>query len=612
MPKVVVETTRTGEFTNRQLARLLWPLFRPHLWHFAGSLVLLCLHAALLIAGPLLVKQAIDQDITKGDFAGLRQTVLLFLGVQIGAMTSAYLMRNWLEWTGQNMMAALRRQLFDHLLKLPLTFHDRYTPGQLLSRLESDTQALRMLFTTTTVTLLGSVLMFFGMFTVMILVSPRLTAVAAAVLPVMFAITIYFQRRIHPLFVDVRRQNAILTGRLTEFLQALPAIRTFNRRRWATADLQQLNYDKYETGLKAQSLIVLWFNLIAWLQSVAIALIIGAGGYWALLGLVQIGTLALFVGYVRRFFEPLMRLSEQLATIQKAFASAERIFSLLKQPLHIDDPAEPIAWPGLRSEVRFEHVWFRYGVRRNEEEATHAAAVNGEPEDDDWVLRDLSFTLPAGETWALVGPTGSGKTTIVSLLLRFYEPQRGRITIDGVDIRAMRQQDLRRHIGMVLQDIYLFPGDLTANLTLGTAATDDDLRRAAEVSLADRFIRNLPGGYHAELAERGANLSLGQRQLLSFTRALLRDPQLLVLDEATSAVDPATEATLTLATRRLLAGRTGLVIAHRLSTIRECDNILVLQHGRLIEQGTHEELIVHGGLYDALHKLQDTEVVEVR
>jgi ATP-binding cassette subfamily B protein len=301
---------------------------------------------------------------------------------------------------------------------------------------------------------------------------------------------------------------------------------------------------------------------------------------------VTIGLLAMFMGYVRRFFDPLHRLAEQLATIQKAFASAERVLKLLEEPNTVPDPAVPIPFSGLKREIRFEHVWFRYG------------------ETGEWVLKDVSFTLPVGENWALVGPTGSGKTTIVSLLLRFYDPEQGRILIDGVDLRELSLQDYRRRLGMVLQDLYLFPGNLRENLTMGRDVSEDMLKRAAEITLADRFIRQLPKGDQTDLAERGSNLSVGQRQLLSFTRALAGDPDLLILDEATSAVDPATEHILSTATQRALKGRTALIIAHRLSTIRHCQRILVLSHGEIIEQGSHAELFAKGGLYRTLHALQ--------
>lgn len=589
MNQAELETDRPGELSNRELWGWLWPLFRPQWPHFAGALGLLAISSGLLIAGPLLVKRAIDVDIALGDRAGLRQTVLLYLAIQLVQLLTNYGMRNWLEWAGQQMMAGLRVRIFDHLLELPLAFHDRNTPGRLMSRVESDTQALRMLFTTTVVMLLGDLLLFVGMFVAMAWVSPRLTLVTALLLPCLAVVTYYFQRRIHPAFVKARSQNAALAGRLTEFLQSMPVLWAFERRRWALTELLRLNKRKLDTQYEGERLFILWFNVVHLVQALALGLILGIGGYWALSGLVTIGTLAMFIGYVRRFFEPLMRLSEQLAVVQKALAATERIVLLLREPVTIADPASPAAWPGRGAEVRFENVWFRYS------------------DDGQWVLKDVSFRVPARERWALVGPTGSGKTTIISLLLRFYDPQRGRILIDGVDLRELRQRELRGHAGQVMQDIYLFPGDLAANLTLGRDCPPEAIEAAARTSLADRFIQKLPGGYHATLAERGANLSVGQRQMLSFTRALLREPQLLVLDEATSAIDPATEALLGEATRRLLAGRTALVVAHRLSTIRDCSRILVLQHGTVAQEGTHTDLLATEGLYRTLHQLQLSE-----
>jgi ATP-binding cassette subfamily B protein len=472
---------------------------------------------------------------------------------------------------------------------LPLSFHDRTTPGQLLSRLESDTQALRMLFTTTAVMLLGDFLMMLGMAGVMVWHSPRLTLITGSALPLMILVTVYFQKGFHHRFVEVRQQNSVISSRLAELIQAIPLLQAYARHRWATSRLQEITRKKYDTQAIAEWYVIVWFNLIFVIETLALCLILGVGGAWALSGAVTIGLLAMFMGYVRRFFDPLHRLAEQLATIQKAFASAERVLKLLEEPNTVPDPARPVSFSGLKREIRFERVWFRY---------TDAG---------EWVLKDVSFTLPVGENWALVGPTGSGKTTIVSLLLRFYDPQEGRVLIDGVDLRELLLDAYRQRLGMVLQDLYLFPGNLRENLAMGRDVSDAMLKQAAEITLADRFIRHLPKGDQTDLAERGGNLSVGQRQLLSFTRALAGDPDLLILDEATSAVDPATENLLSLATRRVLKGRTALIIAHRLSTIRHCHRILVLQHGEIIEQGTHAELLATGGLYRTLHALQFSE-----
>jgi len=636
------------------LLRLLWPYFRHRGAHFAGAFVLKLAEIGCLIAGPLLIKQAIDSDIGTGNLAGLRTTVLIYLGIQLLLLATVYWMRIWLERTGQDMLRELRSNLLAHLLKLPMAFYDRITPGQLLTRTESDTQALRVLFTMTAVTLLGDLLTLLGMLAVMFWISWPLAAVIALLLPIMGGISFYFQRRIHPIFVEVRRQGAEVAGRLAEFVQAMPMLQAFARQRWAVADFQRLNKQKYDVNLRGETLVVTWFNLLFSMQTVAFALILGLGGYWALAGLVTVGTLVMFLGYVRRLFQPLMRLSEQLSMIQRALAATERIYSLLNEPITVEDPAEPTPWPGRGATIEFQNVWFRYdrpvawasqpvsgdsdsrttppvpmidvplplGESWDERDSAEGAELNAMPlastsptsnlkgrgaGDDGWILRDVSFTVPAGKSCALVGPTGGGKTTIISLLLRFYDPQRGRILIDGVDLRHLGGSDLRRHMGVVPQDIYLFPGNLADNLALGRRCTQEALASAARTTLAEPLIDQLPGGMQASLYERGANLSVGQRQLLSFTRALVSTPELLVLDEATSAVDPATESLLSEATRRLLSGRTSLIIAHRLSTIRHCDEILVIDQGRIAQRGTHAGLMAAGGIYRDLSDLQQLE-----
>ena len=351
------------------------------------------------------------------------------------------------------------------------------------------------------------------------------------------------------------------------------------------------------------------------MQNFSIAIVLGIGGYWSLSGAVTVGTLVMFLAFIRRFFQPLQRLSEQLAAIQKAFASAERLFLLLGEEQTVSDPVSSSPWSDNGCEVVFENVWFRYEAQAKQDEgnedsasvSSEAGRTEAKSDEDAWILRDVSFRIPARQSFAIVGPTGSGKTTMISLLLRFYDPQKGRILIDGVDIRELRKQDLRRRVGVVMQDIYLFWGDLSENLTLGRDYSSDAMREAARLTLSDRFIERLPGGYDAELTERGGNLSVGQRQLLSFTRAVLRDPQLLILDEATSAVDPATESAISDVTERIMQDRTSIAIAHRLSTVRNVDQILVLETGQIVQQGSHVELSGTPGLYRDLLELQQVE-----
>jgi ATP-binding cassette subfamily B protein len=590
MPSVhAFEDERLASMSRREVVVGLWPLFRPHLVHFLGSFILLTVASGLVVVGPILVKRAIDQDIANRDPEGLTTTVLLYLGCQLLHLVVVYVMRNWLEATGQRMMAGLKTQLVNHALTLPMGFFDREPPGRLLSRVTSDTESLRMLFTTTSVMVVGDLLLFVGMFSVMAIESWPLTLVTAVIIPILVGLTVYFQRRIHPRFLAARARSADIAARLAEFIQGMPVIQAFARRSWAVARFQEVNLAKYEEAWGGERLVVLWFNSAFLTRSLAFGLILGVGGWWALSGMVTIGTLAMFMGYVRRFFDPLFRLSDQMAVIQKALASAERIFLLLREDATVRDPHAPREWPGLRRSVRFEGVWFRY------------------VDEGDWILKDVSFEIPAGEHWAVVGPTGSGKTTLVALLLRFYEPQRGRILVDGVDIRELAQKELRSRVGLVLQDIYLFPGTLRDNLRLGGTTDDQRLREGLQLTLADRFVSRLPGGLDEDLAERGANLSMGERQLLSFTRAIVRDPDLLILDEATSAVDPATEALISRSMSRILEGRTALVIAHRLSTIRDADRILVLRRGEVVEAGSHDSLYAADGLYRVLHDLQFRE-----
>ena len=574
----------------RAIAAMLAGEFRPYVRHLVGALCLLLASSALLVAGPLLVRRAIDRDIAGGDLPGLLGTVGLYLLVQLAYVATAYAMRNWVEWIGQAMMAGLKTRLLDHVLRLPMSFFDRRSPGELMSRVENDTQALRLLFTVSALTLVGDAILFAGMVAVMLSVSWPMTLLAVVVLPPIAFLSYFFQRRTQPLFVKGRALTAEICATIAELLQGHGLLRTYGRRRWALARFVDLNRGKMNVEYRGEKLAIVWFQSLALMQTLALALLVGVGGSWAARGLVTIGTLAMFLAYVRRFFEPVFRLSEQLPELQKALAAGERIAELLGEPAVVDAPTAS-GWHGLRDEIRFENVWFRY---RDEGE---------------WVLRGVSFAIPAGSRVALVGPTGSGKTTIVSLLLRLYDPTRGRITVDGIDIRAVDRRRLLSQLAYVPQDIFLFPGTLEENLAFGAGGAD--VRAAARVTRADAVIAGLPDGYLTDVRERGANLSMGERQLLSFTRALARRPSVLLLDEPTSAIDPATERAIVAALTRMLDGRTALFVAHRLATVRDCHQLVVMKDGRVAERGSHAELYERRGIYRGLFDLQHPEECHV-
>ena len=591
VPSTTENPNRPAPVDRRKVLHLLGPLFKARWPHVAGTFVLLMVSSALVLVGPLLVRHAIDQNIAQSDWPGLKRTVLLYLGAMLAHLGVFYALRVWLEWVGQSMMAEIKMRLFTHLMALPMAFFDFNPPGKLLSRVENDTEALRRLFTSSSVMLLGDMVLFVGMFAVMIAVDWRLFLLVVAVLPVLVGTGLWVNRRVRPHFLASRTLLAEVCARLAESVQAVAELTAFNRGRWATHAFGRVNQRRRDREWRGEIQWMGWFNGVIMAETLSIALILGVGGMWALAGTVTIGTLVMFIGYVRRYFEPLLRLSDQMLIIQKAFVAGERLVDLLLEPADVEpalssaagDGAGPAPWPGVRHRITFEDVWFRYAP------------------DGEWVLQGISLDIPAGQHWALVGATGSGKTTLASLLLRFYEPTKGRILIDGRDIRTLPRQTLRREIGLVLQELYLFPGSLKENLHLGRDVPAGAMERALRQTMATDLAETLN---HAVIAEGGGNLSMGERQLLSFARALMESPSLVILDEATSAVDPETERRVQAGLQSMLADRTALIIAHRLSTVESADHILVLAEGRVEEAGTHAELLDRGGLYTSLHQLQ--------
>jgi ATP-binding cassette subfamily B protein len=421
----------------------------------------------------------------------------------------------------------------------------------------------------------------------MLAIDWRLALVTFAVIPLVWLTARIFRRRVREAFGDIRVRLARLNAFLQERLSGMRVVQLFGREGDSARRFGALNRDHLEAHLRSITIYAVFFPAVEVLTSIAMALLLWYGGLRVLDGTLTVGVLAAFIQYTRRFFQPLQDLSEKFNLLQSAMASSERVFALLQEPVTVREPERPTPLPRpVRGAVRFENVWFRYGP------------------DGPWVLKDVSFSASPGQTIALVGHTGAGKTTIVNLLLRFYDPERGRITVDGVDIRELSTADLRSIIGFVQQDLFLFTGDIQHNLTLDAPVAPEAGRQAARRVGADRFIERLPSGYHHELGERGRSLSVGERQLLSFARALALDPRILVLDEATSSVDAEAEAQIQRAIAELMTGRTSLVVAHRLSTILHADEILVLHHGEIRERGSHRELLAQHGLYDRLYQLQ--------
>lgn len=645
--------------------RRLAGLFRPHKRTLARAGVLLAATTAAQLAGPLLIRRAIDVDIRGRSARGLIVTVALYVAVQAVFLVLNYVQKVRLEKMGQEIILDLRQRLFSRLLSQSLSFYDRNPVGRLISRVQSDTDALRQMFASTVVALLEALALFGGMLVVMATVSWRLTLVVTVIVPPMIGVAWFLAAGGAKRFREVRRLAAEISAFIAERIQGVSVLQAFNRQNDSVAEMAALNRRKFRVSLGAEFFGVGLFQGIFFFEIIGLVLVLWFGGRWTMAGALSLGTLFMFIEYLRRLFEPVMRLSEQLDVMQRAVVAARRVFALLDLEPEVTDPPRPERWETFEREIEFRGVSFSYAgvpgtppgsgaseqatvasVRRAMvegsaaspgsgptadvadraapafavgEKPSHGTAGGGAapshardrvlpPRPGDYALRDVSFRIPRGETWAIVGATGGGKTSILSLLLRFYDPQEGAVLLDGRDARSITQRDLRRRMALVLQDVYLFPGDVLANLAPDGVCTgeqdEERLRAAAQYVGADRFLEKLPHGWRTSVAERGANFSAGERQILSFARALAADPDILLLDEATASVDPKTEAEIQGALRKLLAGRTAIVVAHRLSTIKDADGILVVQSGRIVERGRHEELLAKRGVYADLHALQ--------
>jgi ATP-binding cassette, subfamily B, multidrug efflux pump len=580
---------------DRELLVRILRYLRPYTLPIAMALVLIVLMAALDLVGPYLTKIAIDRYIAEKDLSGLHGIAVLYVLALAGAFLVRFAQAYVMQMTGQRVMLDMRREIFGHLQKLHVAYFDRNPVGRLMTRVTTDVDAVNELFTAGVVTVFGDLFTLFGIMGVMLAMNWRLALVTFSVIPLFFVVTNWFRRGARASFREVRRFIARINAFLQENLTGMSTVQLFRREERNAEEFAGINRAHADANLRSIFYYAVFYPAIELLAAVALALIILYGGSRVLADALTMGALVAFIQYSERFWRPISDLSEKFNILQGAMASSERIFALLDTPAQVTPPADPVRVSGIRGQVSFEDVAFAY-------------------EPPNWVVQDISFAVEPGQSLALVGSTGAGKTTITNLLARFYDVQRGRVAVDGVDVRALDPAQLRASMALVLQDVHLFSGTIASNIRLGSDIPMERVIAAAEAVHAHRFIEALPQGYDTPVQERGATLSVGEKQLLSFARALAHDPRILILDEATSSVDTETEALIQDALKVLLRGRTAIVIAHRLSTVQHVDEILVMHRGQVRERGSHAELLARRDLYWRLYQLQykDQEIGVLR
>ena len=597
------EEEALGKAYDSRLMRRLLEYMRPYKWRVILALTLTLAVTPLELAPPKLFQVSVDRYLVPASHQaisldaarhGLVLISLLYLLVLFFDFLAQYVQIRIMQRVGQQTMFDMRQEIFAHIQRLSMSYFDKNPVGRLVTRVTTDVDALNDLFAAGVVTMINDFFLLAVMVGVLLYLNWRLALAALAVLPLILAVTFVFRRFVREANRRIRTAIARINAFLQEYISGMSIVQVFNRERRARVEFIKRNRDHMLAYKDAILAFALFYPTVEFLGVAAVALILWVGGLSIFANTLTLGVLVAFMQYAQRFFRPIQDLSEKFNILQSAMAASERIFKLLDEPITISSDPTAIPLRDPRGEIEFRNVWFSYKT--------------GEPKDEDWVLRDVSFRVLPGQTMAIVGHTGAGKTTLISLLLRFYDIQRGQILLDGIDIRMIELQDLRRQFGIVLQDPFLFSGTIESNVRLGTAGIDHATVEHAvnEVGLGD-FIRALPSGVDTAVNERGSTLSVGQRQLINFARALAHNPRFLILDEATSSVDTKTELLIREALDRLLSGRTALVIAHRLSTIQHADCILVFHKGRLREQGAHQELLAQRGIYYRLYQLQYKE-----
>ena len=627
-----------GKAYDSRLMKRLLTYLRPYKWQVGIALASILLKAGADVLGPYLTKVVVDRYLapvrglhtpldrflSNKALVGIAQIATLYVGLLIFSFLLEYLQTYYMQWAGQKTMFDMRAQIFRHLQRMHIGFYDKNPVGRLVTRVTTDVDAVNEMFTSGVVSIFEDVFVLAGIIAIMLRMNWKLALITFAVLPLIGIATKIFRDKVRDSYRRIRVAIARINAYLQEHVSGMVVLQLFNREERAYDKFSEVNsvhMDAYKDAIMAHAV---YYPVVEVLSAIAIASVIWFGGNDVIRNTTTLGVLVAFIQYAQRFFRPIQDLSEKYNILQSAMASSERIFKLLDTPAEITSPAVTQT-PNGPGRIEFDHVWFAYRSVPRENDGGHVSSAGllktssptgadarpPQAEGPDWVLRDVSFAIEPGETVAFVGHTGAGKTTIISLLMRFYDVQKGAIRIDGVDVKEMDLVDLRRRFGVVLQDPFLFSGTVASNIRLGTSdINDEDVEKAAEdVNLAD-FIRTLPNGFDEEVRERGSTLSTGQKQLISFARALAHDPKILVLDEATSSVDTETEFRVRDALSRMVEGRTSVIIAHRLSTIQRADKIVVMHKGQVREMGSHQQLLAQHGIYYKLYQLQykDQEV----
>ncbi len=593
MSQDIHEEEVLGKAYDSRLMRRLLSYLKPYRWLVAVSVTVLIISSLAQLAGPYITKIAIDEYIVKGDKDGLFKIILIFLGTIGIGFSLQYFQVYLMEYVGQRAMYDLRMQIFSHVQRMDLKFFDKNPVGRVLTRITSDVETLHELFTSGVVAIFGDIFTLAGIVIVMLSVNWKMALVIFSVLPILIVATMIFRRKVRQSFRDVRTSTAKINSFAQEHISGITEVQSYIAEERTSSGYNIINDELRGAHVRTVFYYAVFYPVVELVGAVSLALIIAYGGGLVLEGAFTLGALVAFIQYADRFFRPIRDLSEKYNILQSAMASSERIFNLIDGESSVISPAKGVKSGRADGKIEFKDFHFEY-------------------EKDNPVLKGINLKIEPGEKIAIVGATGSGKSTLVSLLCRFYEYERGDILVDDISLKRYNEQELRKNIALVLQDVYLFSGDIARNIRLDEKDIPiERVKQAAREVGADRFIEHLKDGYNYKLTERGANLSVGQRQLIAFARALAFDPAILILDEATSSIDTETEILIQKALKRLLANRTSIVIAHRLSTIKGVDKIVVMHKGAIREMGTHEQLLKQEGIYYRLYQLQykDQEVL---